>query len=224
MSERPKYQSQIEERIAGFPYGTAFSASDFLDIADANSVSQALFRIEKNGEIRRVINGVYDKPAYSQLIQEYGVPRIDKIAEALARRFNWNIAPSGDTALNILHISTQVPNVWEYVSDGPYRDYVIGKTPLKFKHVMPREINGYSPITVMIIQAIRAIGKGNMTQDQTDRFSSVIERNPPKKSVSSVRCLGPIKMQMRSAPLHCKSKAISLPAFTGSNQAYIVSS
>ena len=125
MSERPKYQSQIEERIAGFPYGTAFSASDFLDIADANSVSQALFRIEKNGEIRRVINGVYDKPAYSQLIQEYSVPRIDKIAEALARRFNWNIAPSGDTALNILHISTQVPNVWEYVSDGPYRDSVI---------------------------------------------------------------------------------------------------
>lgn len=174
MSERPKYQSQIEERIMGYPYGTAFSASDFLDIADANSVSQALFRIEKDGKIRRVINGIYDKPAYSQLIQEYGVPRVDKIAEALARRFNWNIAPSGDTALNILHISTQVPNSWEYVSDGPYRDYMIGKVPLKFKHIMPREINGYSPITVMIIQGIRAIGKGNMTQEQTARFSSVI--------------------------------------------------
>ncbi len=174
MSERPKYQSQIEERIMGYPYGTAFSASDFLDIADANSVSQALFRLEKDGKIRRVINGIYDKPAFSQLIQEYGVPRIDKIAEALARRFNWNIAPSGDTALNILHISTQVPNVWEYVSDGPYRDYMIGNTPLIFKHVMPREINGYSPITIMVIQGIRAIGKGNMTQEQMDRFSSVI--------------------------------------------------
>ena len=174
MSERPKYQSQIEERIMGYPYGTAFSASEFLDIADANSVSQALFRLEKDGKIRRVINGIYDKPAFSQLIQEYGVPRIDKIAEALARRFNWNIAPSGDTALNILHISTQVPNVWEYVSDGPYRDYMIGNTPLIFKHVMPREINGYSPITIMVIQGIRAIGKGNMTQEQMDRFSSVI--------------------------------------------------
>ena len=43
MSERPKYQSQIETRIMGYPCGTAFSASDFLDIADANSVSQALF-------------------------------------------------------------------------------------------------------------------------------------------------------------------------------------
>jgi len=174
MSERPKYQAQIEDRIKGYPYGTAFSASDFLDIADANSVSQALFRIEKNGTIRRVMNGVYDKPAYSKLIQEYGVPRIDKIADALARRFNWNIAPSGDTALNILHISTQVPNAWEYVSDGPYRDYLIGKTPLRFRHVMPREINGYSAITVMVIQGIRAIGKGNMTQEQRERFSSAI--------------------------------------------------
>lgn len=174
MSERPKYQLQIEERIKNYPYGTAFSASDFLDIAEANSVSQALYRIEKDGMIRRVLNGVYDKPAYSELIQEYSIPRIDRIAEALARRFNWNIAPSGNTALNILHISTQVPNVWEYVSDGPYRDYMIGKTPLKFKHVMAREITGYSPITVMIIQAIRAIGKGNMTQEQANRFASVI--------------------------------------------------
>lgn len=174
MSERPKYQSQIEERIMGFPFGTAFSASDFLDLADANSVSQALFRIEKDGKIRRVIKGIYDKPTYSQLIQEHAVPRIDKIAEALARRFNWNIAPSGDTALNILHVSTQVPDVWEYVSDGPYRNYMIGKIPLKFRHVMPREINGYSTITVMVIQGIRAIGKGNMTQEQVDRFSSVI--------------------------------------------------
>lgn len=113
------------------------------------------------------------------MIQGYGVPRVDKVAEALARRFNWNIAPSGDTALNIMHISTQVPNAWEYVSDGPYRDYMIGKVPLKFKHVMPREINDYSPITVMVIQGIRAIGKGNMTQEQADRFSSVCCRDIP---------------------------------------------
>lgn len=187
MSKRPKYQLQIEERIKNYPYGTAFSASDFLDIAEANSVSQALYRIEKDGMIRRVLNGVYDKPAYSELIQEYSVPRIDRIAEALARRFNWNIAPSGNTALNILHISTQVPNVWEYVSDGPYRDYMIGKTPLKFKHVMAREITGYSPITVIIIQAIRAIGKGNMTQEQANRFASVINSENKKALLKESR-------------------------------------
>ena len=60
------------------------------------------------------------------------------------------------------------------MSDGPYRSYMIGKVPLKFKHVMPREINGCSPITVMVIQGIRALGKGNMTQEQAIRFSSVL--------------------------------------------------
>lgn len=174
MSTRPKYQLQIEERISNYPYGYAFSASDFLDIADSNSVSQALSRITKEGGIRRVVNGIYDKPAFSKLINEYAAPRIDKIAEALARRFNWNIVPAGNTALNILHISTQVPNVWEYVSDGPYRDYIIGDIQLKFKHVMHREINGYSSITAMIIQAIRAIGKGNITEEQRKIFSSAL--------------------------------------------------
>lgn len=174
MSERPRYKAQIEDRIMSYPHGSAFSASDFLDIADANTVSQALFRLEKNGDIRRVLNGIYDKPTYSQLLQEYAVPRIDKVADALARRFNWNIAPSGDIALNYLHISTQVPNEWEYVSDGPYRNYMIGKTPLSFRHVMPREIHGYSAITVMVIQAIRAIGKGHITQEQIERFATVL--------------------------------------------------
>ena len=51
---------------------------------------------------------------------------------------------------------------------------MIGNIALRFKHVMPREINGYSKITIMVIQGIRAIGKGNMTQEQSDRFSSVL--------------------------------------------------
>ena len=49
MSKRPKYQLQLEKRITDYPYGTAFSASDFLDIGDANTVGQTLFRIEKKG-------------------------------------------------------------------------------------------------------------------------------------------------------------------------------
>ena len=150
-----QYQRQIENRISEYPYGAAFTAADFQDIAETNPVNQALFRIEKEGKIRRVLKGVYDKPAYSELIQEFGVPRIEFIAEALARKFNWIISPSGDTALNLLHISTQVPNVWEFVSDGPYREYQIGSIPLKFRHVMPREINGYSRITIMVIQGLR---------------------------------------------------------------------
>ena len=51
---------------------------------------------------------------------------------------------------------------------------MIGEVPLKFKHVMPREINGYSDVTIMVIQGIRAIGKGKLTQEQANRFSSAL--------------------------------------------------
>ena len=119
---RERYQKKIEERIMGFEPGKAFSAVTFSDIADMNSTNVALYRLEKEGKIRRVIKGIYDIPVYSSLLDEYGVPDVEQAAEAIAEKVNWNIAPSGDTALNLLHISTQVPNVWEYVSDGPYRE------------------------------------------------------------------------------------------------------
>ena len=174
-----QYQRQIENRISEYPYGAAFTAADFQDIAETNPVNQALFRIEKEGKIRRVLKGVYDKPAYSELIQEFGVPRIEFIAEALARKFNWIISPSGDTALNLLHISTQVPYVWEFVSDGPYREYQIGSIPLKFRHVMPREI--------MVIQGLRAIGKGNLTDEQAAGFARILSAENRKIILSESR-------------------------------------
>ena len=47
------------------------------------------------------------------------------MAKAIARNYNWTIAPTGDAALNLLGISTQVPSKWEYVSSGPYKEYNI---------------------------------------------------------------------------------------------------
>ena len=89
--------------------------------------------------------------------------------------------------MNVLHLSTQVPNVWEYVSDGPYREYMIGTIPLKFKHIMSREINGYSSITVMVIQAIRAIGKEKMNQEQAKRLSSVLTEKDKETLLDEAR-------------------------------------
>lgn len=187
MKGKESIQDQIEKRINSFERGAAFSAFDFLDIAEANTVNQMLYRLEKSETIRRLLNGIYDKPTYSNLIKEYSAPRIDKVAEALARRFNWRIAPSGNTALNLLHVSTQVPNVWEYVSDGPYREYDIDGTKLKFKHTKAREINGYSQKTIMTIQAIRALGRNKLTNEDIRRLSSALTSEEKRKMPEEAR-------------------------------------
>ena len=99
MSTRPKYQQEITSRINDYSKGIVFSAADFMDVADTDAINKTLSRLSEEGRIRRVVQGLYDVPEYSNLLQEYAVPRPDMVAEALARKFNWTIAPCGDTAL-----------------------------------------------------------------------------------------------------------------------------
>lgn len=160
--KRSDYLKQIESRIAAAPNGTAFVASDFLDIADSDAVRKALSRLAESGKIRRIIRGVYDCPRFSRLLQEFEAPNIEETAKAIARNFGWHIAPCGDTALNLLGLSTQIPAVWQYVSDGPYRDYSIGNIQLKFKHTSSTDLSGHSYETALLTQALKALGKQNI--------------------------------------------------------------
>jgi hypothetical protein len=48
------------------------------------------------------MRGIYDKPRYSNLLQENAVPNPEEVAKAIARNYNWTIAPTGDAALNLL--------------------------------------------------------------------------------------------------------------------------
>lgn len=84
---------------------------------------------------------------------------MEQVANAIARNFGWHIAPCGDTALNLLGLSTQVPAVWQYVSDGPYREYTVGNLQLKFKHTSNKDLAGQSYMTSLFTQALKALGK-----------------------------------------------------------------
>ena len=156
---------KIYNRINDMPSDAVFSAQDFLDIAEYNTVRQALLRLEKDGKIRRLMRGLYYHPAYSQFLDEYEAPSINHAAEAIARKYNWNIVPSGDTALNLLGLSTQVPAKWEYYTDGPYHSFQIGDLTLDFKHRNNREVSGMSSDTAIVIQALKRIGRESLTDD-----------------------------------------------------------
>lgn len=101
------YMQEIQKRILAAEEGSIFSTSDFADIADTNTVRSALYRLVQNKILRRVIKGIYEKPKYSKLLNEYVAPDPDAVAKALARSYHWMIAPCGNTALNMLGLSTQ---------------------------------------------------------------------------------------------------------------------
>lgn len=157
--------ARIKKRINAAPFGSIFTGTDFSDIADNNTVRQCLSRLVNEGMILRVLNGVYEKPKYSKLLNEFVAPDPDAVAKALARTFHWTIAPSGNTALNLLGLSTQVSAVWSYISDGPYKKYEWNNTRLEFKHRTNKEISGLSYTTILVVQALKTLGKDNVTDD-----------------------------------------------------------
>lgn len=156
------YTEQIRNRIINSPYGSVFVSSDFADIADSNTIKQIINRLIQEGTLRRIMRGVFDRPKYSQLLGEYVAADPDAVAKALARCYHWTIAPCGDTALNMLGLSTQVTAVWSYISDGPYKTYKWDNSKIEFKHRTNKEITGLSPMSILVIQALKTLGKANV--------------------------------------------------------------
>lgn len=181
------YIKQMNNRINKAPYGHCFIVSDFTDIMDYEVAKKNIARLEKKGVLRRIIRGVYDKPKYSKLLNEYVTPDINEIAIALARNYNWTIAPSGNTALNLLGLSTQVPASWEYISTGPYRSYDIGNIKLQFSHRSNKAIEGMSFITAMVIEALKAIGKESVDNKIIMQLKNRLTKNDKEKLLNESR-------------------------------------
>ena len=157
------YMEIISDKINDFDSHKVFFANDFLDIASNATVRQILKRLADEDKIKRVIDGFYYNPKYSELIGEYEAVSIHELALAIARKYNWNIAPYTSTALNLLGLSTQVPTHYKYISSGRYKEYKFGDTVLEFKKVNPGEIANMSLKTATVIQAIKSLGKENIT-------------------------------------------------------------
>ena len=86
-------------------------------------------------------------------------------ASAMARANKWIVAPAGDAALNTLGLDTQVPARHVYVSSGPYKTYSYGPYTIELRHRANRDLLSCSPITRIVVQALKALGKDNVDSE-----------------------------------------------------------
>lgn len=169
---KASFMQTVRARIEAADAGSVFVASDFADITESKRISEYLMRLTANGTVKCVTRGVYYKPEFSILLGESVAPAPDAVAHAIARNFGWTIVPCGDTALNLLGLSTQVPAVWSYVSDGPYKSYSYVHTSIQYKHTTNKEISGLSLKTALIIQALKTLGKDHITSEIIENIKS----------------------------------------------------
>lgn len=156
---------KVISRIYGWGRGCSFFLNDFSDLASGDAIRKALSRLEQSQQIRRVLRGVYDYPKFSKKLNKSLSPDIQQVAFALARKFNWRISPTGDTALNILGLSTQVPGRYVYLCNGTNRNYQIGQLTLEFKKATLKEIGFKYRESDLLVQAIKELGKERISDD-----------------------------------------------------------
>jgi hypothetical protein len=155
-------KDRIRDKLRRAPRGTLFTVSDFDALGSNPSVRKVIAELTKSNELIVVYSGIYQKPNYSKLLKEYIPALPSEIAKKYASKNRWEIAPAGNTALNILGLDTQVPNVYEYISDGPNREIVLDYGQrIKFRHVQQREVKMDSTSS-LVIEALKQLGEKNI--------------------------------------------------------------
>lgn len=162
---------KIIEKIMEDNPGKIFSINDFYDIATKNTVKSILYRLNEEAKIVRLLDGLYTKPKYSEILKEYSYPTVEEVAQKIADKFDWTVSPTKEIALNYVGLSTQIPNEYIYISDGAYREYIYRDKKIIFKHTSNRNITKYSKELSVLIQAIKEMGKDKITEQDIKKMA-----------------------------------------------------
>ena len=171
---------QIVKKIKKAKRGALFFVDSFASIASAKTVNKALERLVFSEELVRVAKGIYVRPAIDPVI---GVvyPSIETIAKAIAKRDRARIVPTGTYALNLLGLSTQVPMNIVFLTDGVPRKINISGRKIVFKKTAPKNVAAIGEISKLAIQALRTIGKTEVTPEEIAKIQSLLRKEKPAR-------------------------------------------
>lgn len=187
--ERPSILSEIKKEIQNAKIGTVFVPIDFALITDKKTASVSLSRLEKEKIVLKIMRGIYYKAEYNDFLDEYVAPQADAVAHALSRNYGWTIVPCGDTALNLLGLSTQIPAAWVYVSDGPYKEYTYNQTTIKFKRTTNKEISKLSYKTALVVQALKALGNDSINDSVITKLKNTLTDKEKKTMLMEAKAV-----------------------------------
>jgi len=155
-----------------------FFMDDFLRFGSVKSVGKALERLVEKGEISRVARGIYARLETHEIFGEIK-PTSEDIAKAVAKRDKARIVPAGALAMHALGLSTQIPLNIVYLTDGSARSIKLTNRTIKFKKSAPKNLAVIGKISSLVIQALKEIGKDNVTDEEIKIILKHLESEEP---------------------------------------------
>lgn len=165
--------NKILAKIKKAKRGTLFFSDNFASFGTAETVRRILNRLVERGEINRVTAGIFVRPEIDKIIGKI-TPKVEDIADAIARRDKAKIVPTGAYALNMLGLSTQVPMKIVYLTDGSARNVKVGNYTISFIRTSPKNVAAIGKISRLAIQALKSIGKENVSQAEIEQIQNAL--------------------------------------------------
>ena len=152
--------------------------SDFAEHGNDVFISRVLSECVNDGLLLRIANGIYCKPIETRFGPLF--PSVEEIVKAIARRDNAQILPTGETAQNQLGLSTQVPANAVFYTTGSTRRVPIGEGKgIQFLHTSSAKKFAFnSRLMMLIVSAMRDIGKDQLSEEQTSVIKKHLENVP----------------------------------------------
>ena len=132
--------------------------TDFPDIGSRTAVNQALSRLVKRGDLRRVGRGLYDKPRYNPILKGEAPANVRSAVEAIVRRDGIRVMRDGIVFANMLRLTNAVPAHTAYVTDGATRNIQVDGRTIRLRHAGPNVMRWFGKPSAPVAQALRWLG------------------------------------------------------------------
>lgn len=182
-------EQAVRAKIAYARYGVVLFVSSFPKF-DSEYVTKLLTQFEKEGLITRIAKGVYVKAKKTKFGVVY--PSAFELATEIAKRDKAIVFPTGETAANRLGFSTQVPTTACFITSGTPRTLKLGNRTIIFKHGVPKNFAYKGKLIPELIQALRSIGKNNITDSVKKRVAQLLSTNPETTTIEHDLLLAPV--------------------------------
>lgn len=165
--------NQIELKIKKSSKGKIFFADDFVKFGSPENIRKVLSRLEKEGLLERLAQGIYLLPKKDEVLGTL-YPTTEEIALEIAKRDKARIAPTGSLALYQLGITTQIPLKAVYLTDGAQRVITIGNRTIQFKKTTPRNLAIKDQLLLLITQALKEIGQHKINESHLQKLQPFV--------------------------------------------------
>lgn len=166
---------KVKRKILLSKDGSIFFTNSFPKF-DEEYVGQVLSELCRQNLIIRLAYGMYLKPMRSKFGIVY--PPTNEIITAISKRDKAQILPTGNTALNQLGLSTQVPMNSEYITSGSARIIRVGNRTIKLRRSVPKNFAYKGTLMPVLVQALKALKEENITEEHIGIIRGLLKEYP----------------------------------------------